>query len=303
MTAALEVAEWPAGTMGRQVPRISLTPPCVSNRGPEAVALARIAGLGLYPWQEAELIRASGVDERGKWAAFEYGLIANRQNGKGEIILARQLAGLFLWGERLQIHSSHDFKTTQQAFARIVSVIDRNPLLSEQVERIRTADGEESVETVDGNVLRFLARARNQARGFTGDTIYLDEALKLPTTAINAMVPTLAARTITANPQIWYTSSAGLEDSEILESVRARGMNPESPRLAFAEYSVPSDADPADERTWLDANPMAGVLIARSYFEGRWAAATNPQLVEGFKREHLGIWAEIGGQSAFPAAN
>jgi hypothetical protein len=41
----------------------------------------------------------------GKWAAFEAGLEVARQNGKGGVYEARELAGLFLLGERLLVHS------------------------------------------------------------------------------------------------------------------------------------------------------------------------------------------------------
>jgi hypothetical protein len=43
----------------------------------------------------AVLERALGVREDGKWAAFEVGLDVSRQNGKGGILEARELAGLF----------------------------------------------------------------------------------------------------------------------------------------------------------------------------------------------------------------
>jgi hypothetical protein len=52
----------------------------------------------------------------GKWAAFEVGLNVARQNGKGSILEARELAGLFLLGERLIIHSAHEFATSLEAF-------------------------------------------------------------------------------------------------------------------------------------------------------------------------------------------
>ena len=60
-----------------------------------------MAGLVLDPWQELVVDGAHGVREDGKWAAFEVGVNVPRQNGKGGILEARALAGLFLFGERL----------------------------------------------------------------------------------------------------------------------------------------------------------------------------------------------------------
>jgi phage terminase large subunit-like protein len=70
----------------------------VSSRGREAVELAASAGLVLDEWQAFVLERALGVRENGKWAAFEVGLVVPRQNGKGGLLEARELAGLFVLG-------------------------------------------------------------------------------------------------------------------------------------------------------------------------------------------------------------
>ena len=68
--------------------------------GQQAVELARDAGLSLDPWQEFVIENALGTRDDGKWAAFEVGVNVPRQNGKGGILEARALAGLFLLAER-----------------------------------------------------------------------------------------------------------------------------------------------------------------------------------------------------------
>ena len=98
--------------LGSQVPTHLVVPPsAVSSAGAEAVELAALAGLFLDPWQE--LVLQSALSERadGKWAALEVGLVVPRQNGKGSILEARELAGMFLLGEELILHSAHVFKT------------------------------------------------------------------------------------------------------------------------------------------------------------------------------------------------
>jgi phage terminase large subunit-like protein len=78
-------------------------------------------GPDLDPWQEFVLAHALGERADGKWAAFEVGVMVSRQNGKGAILEARELAGLFLLGERLIIHSAHQFDTSLEAFRRLLS--------------------------------------------------------------------------------------------------------------------------------------------------------------------------------------
>ena len=197
--------------VGSQVPRYLLVPRAKSSAGPEAVELAASAGLELDPWQSLVLEGALAEAPDGRWAAKEVGLIVPRQNGKGGILEARELAGLFLFGEMLILHSAHEFKTAVEAFRRVLSLIQNTPDLDRRVQRVSTSHGEEGVELIGGQRLRFVARSTGSGRGFTGDCVILDEAYNLSPAVIAALLPTMAA---VRNPQLWYTSSAPLPRSE-----------------------------------------------------------------------------------------
>lgn len=201
----------PAVLLGSQVPRYRLVPPAASSAAQEAVELAASAGLHLDPWQAEVLEGALGERPDGRWTATEVGLIVPRQNGKGSILEARELAGLYLFGEQLLLHSAHEFKTAQEAFRRVLSLIQNTPDLDSRVKRVRTSHGEEGIELLSGQRLRFVARSTGSGRGFTGDLVVLDEAYNLPAEAVAALLPTLSAR---PNPQLWYTSSAPLPRME-----------------------------------------------------------------------------------------
>jgi phage terminase large subunit-like protein len=85
----------PPGVLrGEQEPRICSLPPFdVAKSGRNAVALAAEAGLVLDPWQR--FVLEAGLRRRGgKWAAFEVCLIVARQNGKGAVLEALELAAL-----------------------------------------------------------------------------------------------------------------------------------------------------------------------------------------------------------------
>ena len=100
-----------------------------------------MAGLILDPWQELALMSALGEGDDGKWAAFEVGLVVPRQNGTGSILEARELAGLFLFGERLIIHSAHQFDTSLEAFRRLLTLIEETPDFSRRVKRVSRSHG------------------------------------------------------------------------------------------------------------------------------------------------------------------
>ena len=46
---------------------------------------------------------ACAVTADGAWAALDVGLLVPRQSGKTSLLVARELAGLFLFGERLSL--------------------------------------------------------------------------------------------------------------------------------------------------------------------------------------------------------
>lgn len=284
--------------VGRQEPRLSSVPDYHGSSGPEAIELAAMAGLYLDPWQQLVLTGSLGERLDGRWAAFEVGVVVPRQNGKDGLLEARQLAGLFLLGERLIIHTAHQFDTSLEAFRRLLTLIEGSEDLSRRVKRVSRAHGEEGIELLSGQRVRFRTRTKGGGRGFSGDLLILNEAMIIPKSAHGATLPTLSAR---PNPQVWYTGSAVDQDihehGEVLASVRERGVSGKDPALAYFEWSVDAELDQVaevagDEEAWAEANPALGVRISSEHvaFEHRSMDART------FAVERLGVgdWPVLG---------
>ena len=297
--------------VGAQRPRVESVPAFEWSAAEDAVDLMELAGKPLDDWQAHVLAGAMGERTDGRWTAFEVGLIVPRQNGKNVVIEARELAGLFILEDKVIIHSAHQFKTARKSFRDMERMIRTTPSLYsqvlgyrgqgpfEEIRGIRQNGSELSIELQNGCKLEYQARSTGGGRGFTGDLIVLDEAYDLSMDEIAAMLPTMAARSIDGNPQIWYTSSAGLVKSHALADLRERGMSGESARLAYYEWSAPDDAASDDVDAWYEANPGLGVRISEEYIrETEFEAMDDEQ----FRRERMGIWAKIGGESAIPAS-
>jgi hypothetical protein len=287
---------------GAQHPRICTFPPAVSSSGVEAVELARQAGLILDPWEEFVLATALGERENGSWSAFEIGVMVSRQNGKGAILEARELSGLFLLEERLIIHSAHQFDTSLEAFRRLLELIEGNPDFSRRVKRVSRSHGEEGIELKTGQRVRFRTRTKGGGRGFTGDCLILDEAMELAETAHGALLPTLSAR---PNPQVWYTGSAVDQEVHdhgvVFARIRDRGIRGDDPGLAYFEWSADVELDDAhlvaeDEDAWAQANPGLGIRISTSHV----AAEQRSMDPRTFAVERLGIgdWPSLDGNAA-----
>ena len=261
-------------------PRVLWVPDAVSSAGAEAVDLARMAGLDLDPWQAMVLEHALAERADGKWAAFEVGLCVPRQNGKGSILEARELAGLFLLDERLIIHSAHQFDTSLEAFGRLLFLIESTPELDRRVAKVSRSHGEEGITLRGGQRIRFRTRTKGGGRGFAGDCLILDEAMIIPRNAHGALMPILSAR---PNPQLWYTGSAVDQETHehglVFARIRERGMRGGDPRLLYAEWSADPAAggdDPVNpskvpaelatsEEAWRRANPALGIRITAEH--------------------------------------
>lgn len=282
--------------VGAQKPRFLSVPDYGTSAGAAAADLAADAGLVLDPWQRLVLDHALGEKPDGRWSAFEVGVLVSRQNGKGSILEARELAGLFLFGERLILHSAHEFKTAQEAFLRIRELIEGTRAFSRRVKRITNNTAEVGIELIGGQRLKFVARSGGSGRGFSGDVVILDEAFNLPDAAIEALMPTMSAR---PNPQLWYTSSAPDQDLAPclpLTRVRNRGVKGGDPSLAYFEWSAElcgdncakgckDHDDPADPAVWAATNPGMGIRITQEHI-GRELVSMGRA---GFARERLGV--------------
>lgn len=286
----------PPALLGAQQPPILSLPPALTSAGQEAVELAASAGLDLDPWQAFVLDGSLRERQDGKWSAFETALIVSRQNGKGSIIEARELAGLFLFGDQLILHSAHEFKTAAEGFRRLLGLIENTPALWRRVKKVTRSHGDEGIELWSGERIRFVARTGGAGRGFSGDLVILDEAYNLSENQMAALLPTLSAR---PNPQLWYTSSAPDKDiapCDQLARVRRRALAGGDPSLAYFEWSIDAhtdfcppgctDHDEVDDPVaWAKANPALGYRLTADYI-AKEMAALDPT---SFQRERLGV--------------
>jgi hypothetical protein len=256
-------------------PSVWSAPAAVESRARDAIEVAESCGLVLDDWQRFVLEGALGVRPDGRWSAFEIGLTVSRQNGKGGIIEAIELAGLFVWGERLIVHSAHEFATSMEAFLRMEQLLDANEDLSCQVRSVSRSHGSEGFVLSNGCRIRYRTRTAGGGRGFSGDRLVLDEAMILREAMIGALLPTLSAR---PNPQVLYTGSAVdqlvHEHGVVFARVRERGLKGDDPALAYYEWSADPRVLPSsptaeglfdDREAWRRANPALGVRISEEH--------------------------------------
>lgn len=290
--------------LGVQEPRLSHVPAGDAARGDQAVEFARWCGLTLYPWQEELLRDMCRSDSEGNWAAREAVVIVPRQNGKGEVLLARELAGIYLFGERLIGHSAHFMDTAQEAQERLWEVIEGNEALfywweddpsTPGVPRFGRTNGKENISFPTGQKILFRTRTDKTFRGLSIDLVIFDECFNLPNEINAAMSKTTRAR---ERAQRVYISSPVDRmvhyHGAIFSAKRWAGIDG-ADGVLFKEWSPADEADIFDESTWAACNPSMvdrGAGAQLSDIKGDAAAAKNSEILRRqFMVESLG-WGD-----------
>lgn len=272
--------------------------------GPEVTALAASAGLHLDPWQQHVLEVGLAERDDGQWMSRLVALVVGRQNGKGSILEALELAALFLFGCRTIVHTAHLFKTSSEAFVRLLQLVESTPDLDRLVQSVHRSHGSEGIELVSGERIWFGTRTGGAGRGLSPDLIIVDEAYNLNDRAVSALFPSMSAR---PNPQAWITSSAPttLPESDVLRRYCRQGREG-APGLTFIEYcadvdpTIPlKDLDLSDPVLRAQANPGYPHRIGDEAIDVDQFTMT----VEDFCRERFGIWLDDDdGEWVIPAA-
>lgn len=296
--------------LGVQEPTILHLPPDVHSlaAAEEAIELADAYGVcdgnPLSESQRITLRAALGERADGSWAAARVGDFGPRQGtGKSDKIAARELAGLILFGERLIIHTAHEFPTANESFLRLVAVFENWDDLRKRVARIRYANGEQGIELLSGQRLKYRARTGGSGRGFAkADLIVYDEAQHLIREHVAASGP---AKMANPNSQSWYAGSGGMSTSAMSWAMRRAALLGGGGRLAYTEATAErvevvggkvrsSVPDVEDVDAWYRAIPGLG----------RWVTEESVRDLLGdlgpemFAREVLCVWdAEAGTES------
>ena len=227
-----------------------------------------------------------GERSDGRWASRLVGVSTPRQNGKSQLIVARALAGVLLFGEKTIICSAHQTDTAREVFQRLLDVIDDNPSVSKRVESVMKALNREYIRFKGGQTIRIKARSVSGSRGFSADCLLLDEAQILGRPAWSSILPTMSAR---ENPQAWLlgTPPTPQDDGEVFGQLRDQALDKTGRRLAYLEWSAAVDADLDDEGSWRAANPAYGTRIQREAIEAERSSMSDEQ----FAMERLGMWS------------
>lgn len=294
----------------------------------QAIGLMRFAKKPLDFWQQQSVALMCGVDADGLWACPDYFEWVARQNGKGAILEARALGGLFCYGEPFIGWSAHEYRTAMEARLRMMTLIRnmgaqdiKSPDIihvqlpgTDKIIRVKfdNSHGEEAIVRLDtGQRLKFFARSKGAGRGFSAPVWLLDEVFALTDEQLDAIGPT---QLTFENAQTVYTSTPPLTgDTGVpMFNLRTRA-DAGDPELGGRDWGLrnedgsPMWLDEIDGEPGPDGRPPLNVddieLWRRTNPGGHPGATGRPRITErarrkdrrsrgrlGYAREALCIW-------------
>jgi len=252
---------------GNQKPRIDIFRDGDIWLADKTIQLLEEYGITLLPWQKSVLYRWMAlelVDGQWMWVNPEAGLLAPRQNGKSELIIARIIGGMVFLGEAL-IYTAHSEKTVSAIKKRVLRFFydaeeEIRDLLTEEFDK--EPKSFDYVELRNRAVCQFRTRTRTSGLGNTNDCLILDEDQEETDAQQEALLPTISAgksqnsQTIRAG-----TPPSGGSAGTVFMRVRKAVLDGKDTVTCWQEWSVESIKDPSDENAWYEANPSLGYFL------------------------------------------
>jgi hypothetical protein len=267
--------------VGRDRPRIAPPLPARSQVK-DLEAAATDIGITLLPWQRCVGRYLYAVGPKDQWLYPEVAAVVSRQNGKTEILVPHVMRRLAM-GRRI-LHAAQTRELPRLIFNRLAQLVEaRYPDA-----KIRRGAGQETIELANGGFYKITAATGGGPRGTSIDDLIPDELRELEEEFIGAALPTM---TSSLNPQVFYLSNAGTNDSRALNAVRSR--SGEDPSLAYLEWSAAPDR-PADDRAgWAEANPSLGHFpMLLPNLERLYRSHALAGTLGVFETEHLCRWVD-----------
>lgn len=278
---------------GRQDPTTAFVLPYEETDGAVAVDLYNMTGRTAMPWQEGLIYDILAKNEAGKWIHTRYGYEVPRRNGKGEVIITRELYGLAI-GEKI-LHTAHLTSTAHSAWERMKSILD---MLGIEYASIK-AKGQEYIDLYHGGHIDFRTRTATGALGEGFDLVIIDEAQEYRTehqTALKYVV------TDSRNPQtiMCGTPPTAVSAGTVFKDFRTDVLAGRLQNAGWSEWSVEQISDVDDTDLWYECNPSLGYTLNERSIRDEIGQSEAERI--DFNIQRLGLWIKYSQQSAISRA-
>ena len=224
-------------------------------------------------WQMYLIRNIMAKDADGLWIHSKVGYSIPRRNGKGEILVMRELWGL-LNGEKI-LHTAHRTTTSHSAAVRLVKELDdrgyieiQRPDKTKEYEKSYTFSkqfGLERIHIYDGDKggqIDFRTRSGKGGLGEGFDLLIVDEAQEYQDDHESALKYVV---TDSANPQtiMCGTPPTAVSSGTVFTKFRNDCLSGKGNHSYWAEWSVEEEHEFDDREAWYETNPSLDTHINR----------------------------------------
>lgn len=292
---------------GRQTPTQSVILPYESTLGNEATEIYNQSGNTALKWQENLCNDIMAVGEDGLWVHQKFGFSVPRRNGKGEILVMRELWGL-LHGENI-CHTAHRTTTSSAAWVRMMRLLTKcgytelgrkkkDEIPPDKSFRANKQHGLENIVLTNGGTIVFRTRTPNGGLGEGFDLLVIDEAQEYTDAQETALVYTV---TDSANPQtiLCGTPPTEVSSGTVFLKIRNDTLKGSTFETGWAEWSIPKQTDDVyNTELWYETNPSMGAHLN----ERKIRSEIRGDKVD-FNIQRLGVWIQYNQKSEISEAD
>jgi len=279
--------------IGNQEPTTSFILSYQETDGQTAVDLYELTGRIAFDWQKALIYDILAKDKDGLWVHSRFGYSVPRRNGKGEVVVMRELYGLAT-GEKI-LHTAHLVNTAHSGWERMKQMLDTLGIPYNAIK----AKGQEEIRLESGGEIHFRTRTETGALGEGFDLLIIDEAQEYQARHQTALKYVVSA---SRNPQtiMLGTPPTAVSSGTVFKDFRRTVLAGEAENAGWAEWSVEQMADINDRDLWYLTNPSLGLIINERNVVDELGKTEDERI--DFNIQRLGLWIRHSQTSAISRA-
>lgn len=271
------------------------------TKGDEAVRIYQESGRVIMEWQQMQLAGIMATNPDDTWKYMVYCISLSRRNGKGEVLVAREMYGLTVLGEKI-CHTAHRTTTSHDAFTRLYTLLQKagyeehsrkQKVMPERSFFASKQYGLEHIEITGGGIIDFRTRTNNGGLGEGFDLLVIDEAQEYTSKEKSALSYTISA---SMNPQtiLVGTPPTATSGGDVFLQVRKSVIDGKASDTGWSEWGIPELTDDIENTDlWYKYNPSLGITIPERNVRQE---LTNDPV--DFNIQRLGLWVSYSQKSA-----
>lgn len=272
------------------------------TNGDRAIETYSKTGKELFEWQKRQIRAIEAVNDSNEWKYINYGLAVSRRNGKGEILVAREMDGIKNLKEKI-CHTAHRTTTSHDAFLRLYDALKKSGMIEHNRKKKVMPEnsffaskqyGLEHIEISGGGIIDFRTRTDSGGLGEGFDLLIIDEAQEYTSKQESALQYTVSA---SDNPQIILTGTPPTVTSggDVFVRIRNKVLDKSAYETGWAEWSTPEyvKGDAINNvELWKRYNPSFGLKLSERKIRNE---LSGDQL--DFNIQRLGFWVSFNQKS------